>query len=136
MAVRRVRADASAPMRQADPARWLGEGRNYLFAQALGVAELEFNGLALEPGTRTRPHAHSADQVIYQVSGVGIVAVGGGDDERVETGECVLLPGGIPHMHGAAEDGPAFVVTALRSGFTTDFDCPIPAVWQRFRADE
>jgi quercetin dioxygenase-like cupin family protein len=120
-------------MRPADPARWTGAGRNFLFSQALGTDELEFNALALEPGTRTRPHAHTADQVIYQVSGVGVVAVDGGPDERVEAGECVLLPAGVAHMHGAADGGAAFVVTALRAGFTTDFDCPIPEHWQRFR---
>jgi quercetin dioxygenase-like cupin family protein len=131
---RRVRADDPALMRPSHPARWIGQGRNFVLSQALGTDELEFNVLSLEAGTRTRPHTHNADQLIYQLEGVGIVAVGGGPDERVEEGECVLLPAGVPHMHGAAGDGPVRVATALRGGFTTDFDCPLPEAWRSFRA--
>jgi quercetin dioxygenase-like cupin family protein len=131
--VRRIKID-EAPMRPSHPDRWIGDGRNYLVSQALGLDDLEFNALALEPGTRTKPHTHTADQIIYQVRGTGIVAVGGGPDERVEAGECVLLPADVPHMHGAAEDGTALVVTALRAGFETDFACDVPPAWARYRA--
>jgi quercetin dioxygenase-like cupin family protein len=120
-------------MRPSHSSRWIGQGRNYLLSQALETNEVEFNALALEAGTRTRPHTHTADQLIYCIRGAGVVAVDGGEDERVEEGECVMLPAGLLHMHGAASDGPVFAITALRGGFTTDFDCAVPTAWERFR---
>jgi quercetin dioxygenase-like cupin family protein len=131
--LRRVRT-SDVPMRPSSGSRWIGSGRNFLISRALGTEELEFNVLELEPGTRTRPHTHSADQLIHQLQGVGIVALAGGPDERLEKGEYVLLPAGVPHMHGAAKDGPAVFFTALRGGFDTDFECSIPPSWMRFRA--
>jgi quercetin dioxygenase-like cupin family protein len=120
-------------MRRSAPSRWIGTGRNFLLSRALGTDELDFNVLELEPGARTRPHTHTADQLIHQLRGVGIVALDGGPDERIEEGQYVLLPAGVPHMHGAAEDGPAVFFTALRGGFDTAFDCPIAPAWARFR---
>src|SRR5262245_6595115 len=129
--VRRVQ-DAQ-PMREGQPPYWIGQTQLYPVADALGTDQLVFNVVFHEAGARTTPHLHSHDQIIYQLSGVGIVALDGGEDERVETEEFILLPAFVPHMHGAAEDGPAVLLTVLRSEFTVDFTCPIPDAWLRYR---
>lgn len=101
-------------------------------SEALGTSALQINVLYFEPGVRSRPHTHSQDQVLYYASGTGVVAVGGGEDQLVRAGEFVLLPAGVPHMHGAAEDGPACHLSLMHE-VDTDFDCPIPESWQRWR---
>ena len=74
---------------------------------ALGTEHVQVNVLRFDAGTRSKPHSHSRDQLLYYVSGRGVVAIGGGEDEFVEEGEFVLLPAGVAHMHGAADDGSA-----------------------------
>jgi quercetin dioxygenase-like cupin family protein len=70
--------------------------------------------------------------VLLYTSGSGIVALDGGEDQRVETGEFALLPAGVAHMHGATEDGPACHVSIMRE-VDMDFDCPIPDAWAHWR---
>jgi quercetin dioxygenase-like cupin family protein len=103
-------------------------------SEALGTDALQINVLFFEPGVRSRPHTHPYDQVLYYVSGKGVVAIEGGEDQIVEAGEFVLLPPSVPHMHGASEDGPACHISLMRE-VETDFDCPIPESWQRWQAE-
>ena len=60
--------------------------------------------------------------------GTGIVAIDGGDDQIVSSGEVVLLPGGVPHMHGATDEGSAMHLSIMRET-DADFDCPIRGVF-------
>ena len=99
---------------------------------ALGTEQLQVNAVFFQAGSRSRPHSHSYDQVLHYVHGTGVVAVDGGADQRVETGEFVLLPGGLPHMHGATDDGPAAHISIMRD-VDLDWDCPIPKEWQHWR---
>jgi quercetin dioxygenase-like cupin family protein len=101
--------------------------------EALGTDALHINAVYLEAGARSRPHSHSFDQVLLYVSGTGVVAIDGGPDERVATGDFVLLPAGIAHMHGATEDGPACHISLMRD-VDMDFDCPIPEAWAHWRS--
>jgi quercetin dioxygenase-like cupin family protein len=100
--------------------------------EALGTDALHINAVYLEAGVRSRPHSHSFDQVLLYVSGKGVVAVDGGGDEHVETGDFVLLPAGVPHMHGATDDGPACHISLMRD-VDMDFECPIPEAWAHWR---
>jgi quercetin dioxygenase-like cupin family protein len=102
-------------------------------SEALGTTALAINFVSFEAGVRSRPHLHSQDQVLYYTSGTGVVAVDGGEDQVVPAGEFVLLPANVPHMHGATEDGPASHLSLMHE-VDTDFDCPIPESWQRWRA--
>jgi quercetin dioxygenase-like cupin family protein len=61
-----------------------------------------------------------------------VVAIDGGEDQRVEPGTAVLLPGGLVHMHGAADDGFAWHLSIM-VGTHGDFDCPIPEAWTKWR---
>jgi quercetin dioxygenase-like cupin family protein len=113
--------------------RWVGAPADVRRVnEALGTDALHINAVYLEPGARSRPHSHSFDQVLLYVSGTGVVAVDGGEDERVETGHFVLLPAGVAHMHGATGDGPACHMSLMRD-VDMDFDCPIPESWAQWR---
>ena len=66
------------------------------------------------------------------MSGTGVVAIDGGEDQLVQAGEFVFLPANVPHMHGASSDGPARHVS-LTSDVHNDWDCPIPPQWEKWR---
>ena len=114
-------------------AHWTGEPADVrIMHKALGTDQLLVNVLVFEPGVRSRPHTHSYDQLLYYVSGTGVVAVDGGEDQIVQAGEFVLLPAGVVHMHGAADDSPACHISMMRD-VDNDFDPPLPAGWEKWR---
>jgi quercetin dioxygenase-like cupin family protein len=100
--------------------------------QALGTSELVVNVVFFEAGGRVRPHSHSYDQLLVYTEGTGVVHVAGDEERQVDVGDCVLLPAGVAHMHGAATDGPA-VHLSIMAKVDMDFDCPIPEDWVRWR---
>lgn len=55
-------------------------------------------------GARTRPHRHSGDQVLYITSGIGRVGAGA-QEHTVAAGDCVVIPAGEVHWHGAGDTG-------------------------------
>jgi len=112
--------------------RWIGGADVRRVHEALGTDQVQINAVYLDAGARSRPHLHTHDQVLLYLSGTGIVAVDGGEDEVVETGAFALLPGGVVHMHGATGDGPACQLSIMRD-VDMDFACPIPPQWERWR---
>lgn len=112
--------------------KWTGPIDGRRVNAALGTSAVLVNWLSFEPGVRSLPHSHSHDQILLYTSGRGVVAVDGGVDQVVETGQFVLLPRDVAHMHGATDDGPATHVS-LMSAVDMDFDCPIPEHWQHWR---
>jgi quercetin dioxygenase-like cupin family protein len=101
--------------------------------RALGTDQVELNAVYFEAGSRSRPHAHSHDQILFYVSGEGVVALDGGEDEIIEAREFVVLPAGVPHMHGASDAGPAMHLSIMPPGHDNDFECPIPDAWRTWR---
>jgi quercetin dioxygenase-like cupin family protein len=101
--------------------------------EALGTEAVHVNAVYLEAGVRSRPHTHSFDQILLYVSGRGVVAVAGEEDQTVETGEFVLMPAGVVHMHGATADGPACHISLMRD-VDMDFDCQVPEAWAKWRS--
>jgi quercetin dioxygenase-like cupin family protein len=113
--------------------RWIGTPADVRRVnEGLGTDALHINAVYLEAGVRSRPHSHSFDQILLYVSGTGVVAIDGGEDQRVETDEFVLLPAGVAHMHGATDEGPACHISLMRD-VDMDFDCPIPEQWASWR---
>jgi quercetin dioxygenase-like cupin family protein len=100
---------------------------------ALGTDELKVNAVYLEAGSRFRPHRHDLDQILYYPQGTGVVAVDGGEDVIVPTGQYVLLPANHVHMHGCTDDGPAIQISMMVDTPTT-FDVEVPDGWARWRA--
>jgi quercetin dioxygenase-like cupin family protein len=120
------------PYRDVDDTQFIGKARVHSVSEGVGTVETAVRAVYFEPGARSRPHRHSADQLLYFVE-AGIVAIDGGDDEPVPAGRFVLLPGGVCHMHGAGPDTPAVHLSIMRE-IDSDFETGIPASWQRFRA--
>jgi len=60
----------------------------------------------MEPGTMTNWHSHPRGQLLFVVSGVGLVQRHGGAAEHVRAGDAVWFASGEPHRHGATPDVP------------------------------
>lgn len=68
-------------------------------------SELEVFGVYFDAGSRTKPHTHSTDQLLYLLEGAGVVA-GRTSRRRFRPGEMAVIPAGEWHWHGATLDGP------------------------------
>jgi len=68
-------------------------------------------------GGRTRWHLHQGDQVLYFVSGQGMVEERGGVLLECEVGDIVHVDGGVVHRHGA-RPGTSTVHVAITAGAT------------------
>lgn len=122
------------PSRVSPNSRFIGRCEVHPVADHLGASDkVEINGLRFEPGARSRPHTHNGDQFIFFTEGPGIIAVDGGEDQLIQAGEFVMLAANAPHMHGAPETNPAAHLSIMAQGHDSDFDCPIPAQWGRYR---
>ena len=51
-------------------------------------------------GARTRMHRHTSDQVLYVLNGIGQVGDPGAA-HVISGGDCVFIPAGTDHWHGA-----------------------------------
>jgi quercetin dioxygenase-like cupin family protein len=54
-----------------------------------------------EPGAPTLWHTHPLGQTLIVTSGVGLVAIAGGDIQRIRAGDVVWCPPGEKQWHGA-----------------------------------
>jgi len=63
-------------------------------------------GVGFEPGARTHWHSHPGGQVLYCVSGLGLVANEEGERTTLTPGDSVQVPPGEVHWHGAALGSP------------------------------
>jgi quercetin dioxygenase-like cupin family protein len=79
----------------------------------LETEKLYLNVVLFDTGVRTPPHSHGSEQVLYFQRGAGVIAFEGGEDQRIEEGEAVLLPAGIVHLHGATDEGPAWAISMM-----------------------
>lgn len=118
--------------RVGDADKFRGNVMVYSVSEGLGTDQVRIRAVYFDPGARARPHVHTVDQLLYFVQG-GIIAVDGGPDEPVASGQYVLLPGGVVHMHGAADDAPAVHISMMRE-IDSDFECPIAPSWEPYRA--
>src|SRR5881227_825296 len=75
--------------------RWIGTADLRHIHAALGTDEVHVNVVYIDAGARSRPHLHTHDQMLFYVSGTGVVAIDGGPDQTVEEGAFALLPGGL-----------------------------------------
>lgn len=130
--LRVVRGTEDEPHRKAPVEQFIGDATVYSVSELLGTEQTKVRYVAFGPGARTRPHRHSRDQLLCFHGGPGIVAVDGGEDQVLEPGEFVLLPGGVVHMHGATADAPTTHISVMQS-IDSDFDLPLAPQWERYR---
>jgi len=73
-----------------------------LIDKEIGAREMKAAIVTFAPGARTKMHVHDHEQILYILSGKGIVA--NDKEEHVATpGMIFLVPAGEEHWHGATE---------------------------------
>ncbi len=82
------------------------------------AAGLTILGVEFAPGARTGWHRHPAGQILYVVSGSGIVADEEGGRVVVGSGDVVRTAPGAVHWHGARADAPMMHLSLTTGGAT------------------
>jgi len=68
-----------------------------------GAKDMKAAIVSFPPGARTKLHTHSHEQILYILSGKGIVA--NEQEEHIATpGQIFLVPAGEKHWHGAGKE--------------------------------
>lgn len=80
--------------------------------------DLNVLGVQFEPGARTDWHSHPSGQVLYVVSGSGIVASRDGERVAMSAGDTVTTPANELHWHGARIDSPMMHLSITHGGAT------------------
>lgn len=62
-----------------------------------------FTIVSFSKGAKNKFHTHTSDQVLYVLSGKGIVATEKGEVVVTE-GDAILIPAGEKHWHGASDE--------------------------------
>ncbi len=70
------------------------------------------------PGARSDWHSHPTGQVLYVVSGAGLVQTDDGTTVEVSPGDVVYAPPGERHWHGARPDAPMMHLSLTTKGAT------------------
>lgn len=84
-------------------------------------AEITMIAVQFAPGARSDWHTHPGGQLLYVVSGSGVVQTGDGATTVIGPGDVVHAPPGERHWHGAAPDSPMMHLS-LTSGGTTQWE--------------
>ena len=87
--------------------------------------EINVLAVAFEPGARTNWHSHPGGQVLYCVSGIGLVANDRGERTPLTPGGAVQIPPGELHWHGASPESPMTHLSITAGGETVWADDPV-----------
>jgi quercetin dioxygenase-like cupin family protein len=109
-----------------------GNALSQAISEKIGTDQIYVTALFYEAGARVRPHTHVHDQILYYISGTGVIALDGGEDVVIAEGGFVSLPGGIVHMHGADESGPACHLALGPMPNPVDFPREVPESWSHW----
>jgi len=85
-----------------------------LVGESTGANDLKLDIITFPAGVRNKPHRHEYDQVLYILSGEGIVATE--KEQKVTPGFLVFIPRGELHWHGATENSSFQHISILRPG--------------------
>jgi quercetin dioxygenase-like cupin family protein len=130
-----TRPDGNLAEPYANPNRFTAGVRIQWFGKQLGSEDFSAVAVFFEGGSRARPHRHQVEQLLYFISGEGVVAVDGEADQLIPEGSLVLLPANVPHMHGASDVGPACHISITRAPTETEWLSDVPTPWRRFIVD-
>jgi quercetin dioxygenase-like cupin family protein len=80
-----------------------GEVRAQMLHAAADERGVQVGAVFFPAGTRTRPHTHPVEQVLYVVEGEGVLAF---EDERrlIRAGDWARILPGVWHWHGATDE--------------------------------
>ena len=87
--------------------------------ERVGVSVVRFAN-----GARTNWHEHAEEQILYIIEGECRVGNADGVEERLATGDMVVLPGGQRHWHGAAP-GSDMAHISITTGADPVWDGPV-----------
>jgi len=62
------------------------------------------NTVTFEPGARTKWHAHESGQILFVVTGYGLICSAGESPQPLRAGDAVWIPPGERHWHGATPE--------------------------------
>lgn len=78
------------------------------FLAPISTAQTGIFNVTFEPGCRNNWHTHHADkgggQILIGVAGCGYYQEWGKDAVKMKPGDCINIPAGVKHWHGAAPD--------------------------------
>ena len=107
-------------------------GRSYLNALTDPKATQFVANVTFEPGCRNNWHIHHADegggQILLVTDGRGWYQEWGEQARELHPGDCVTIPAGVKHWHGAAKDSWMSHVAfeACGSGMSNEWLEPVP----------
>lgn len=119
MALRILKSDDGETVERTEAAifeggRVWGRSLTGSYSEHLSVQLVQFGA-----GARAGWHRHTSDQVLYVVSGIGRVGERGAE-HVVSAGDCVVVPAGEDHWHGAHDTGsPMSHLSIMREGSET-----------------
>jgi quercetin dioxygenase-like cupin family protein len=117
--VQRIDESKSGP--PPEPAYFTGRVRMQNLAEEGGAEKLEMLAVFFDAGAHTRPHTHPSEQVLQFVRGSGFVWLAGEEQQPVEEGSIIVIPGGLVHMHGATGGEPICHIALRAADGPTDW---------------
>ena len=91
---------------------------------SLDASDLRSIRFRYEAGARSFWHVHDGNLVVLVEQGRGRIQLQGQKIQELVPGQPVLLPGGVPHWHGAAPDE-ALTWVAMNIGRDTKWMAPV-----------
>jgi len=91
-----------------------------LIDKHVGAEETKVAIVTFPPGARTKMHVHNHEQILYVLSGKGIVA-NEREKHMATPGAIFLIPAGEKHWHGATQDGSFSHLYILNSKTETSY---------------
>ena len=97
--------------------------------EGAGDGEVGAMRVFLDPGTVPHWHEHPCGQILYALTGLGLMQRAGGPIEELRAGDCVAFAPGERHWHGAAATSPFSYISiqAARAGRTVTWHEPVYA---------
>src|SRR5215210_2228636 len=90
-----IDADRAEQPTEAERKHFIGSVTMQRFGKGVVPAGADVVVVFFDPGARTRPHVHPADQVLYFISGRGFVAFPGEEDQEIDEGGVFIVPAGM-----------------------------------------
>jgi quercetin dioxygenase-like cupin family protein len=97
----RARRDAARP--HPHPEWFSGPVYVHALNEKRAAEELEILAVYFDAGSRTKPHTHATEQLLYFLEGEGVVA-DRTERRRYRAGGMAVIPAGEWHWHGATPE--------------------------------
>ena len=120
----------SRPTRRAPADYFTGTVWQDPIVAAPAPARIVATRVTFEPGARTAWHSHPLGQTLYVTHGIGRVQTATGPVREIRAGDCVWIPPGEKHWHGASADN-GMIHIAMQEAVDGNF-----ATWMEHVSDD